>query len=85
MKSVSKAMHRIRYVLIDGIIRATLIDTLSRTTFVAQPPFFHAVTGVSPNKTLGTTRVNDMQLASLTGVFTYKEVSDYDRAHVSVS
>jgi len=67
MKSAINRNHRIRYVLIDGLVHATLIGLDANTTFIAQPPFFRAVTGIAPNKTLGTVRLNDMQLAALTG------------------
>ncbi|MFF2890774.1 hypothetical protein [Paenibacillus sp. NPDC057967] len=59
---------RLRFVLINGLYRVTILDSANWTCFIEQPPFFCAVTGVPRNKVLGTVRVTADHLLVLTGI-----------------
>ncbi|MFD1955836.1 hypothetical protein ACFSL6_23995 [Paenibacillus thailandensis] len=68
-------MHRLRYVLRpDGLFFVSILDRPTPVSFVSQQRFFIRTTGIAPNKTLGTVRVNDVQLRAL-GVLPAKEVT----------
>ncbi|MFD0588673.1 hypothetical protein ACFQZE_11710 [Paenibacillus sp. GCM10027627] len=78
MPNVIARNIRLRYVLINGLFRVTILDSVRWTCFIAQSPFFRAVTGIGSRKVLGTVHVTADQLASLTGMPAMKGVHSYD-------